>query len=128
MFKCERCGDCCKPLWGVPAGYTWSNSWVVFNQYDIERAASFLLISTAEFTAKYKLDGGALYLNGAPCPLLSKDNLCIIQNAKPTICAEWPKLKNIDRNTAEKYIARCPGCKEIEWQNQDEESKSQTVG
>lgn len=88
-FECQKCGKCCK-----------HRNDVLLNGRDVWKLAGFLHISTEEFIMKYcqsyigktsrmpvvtlRPVGKALI-----CPFLH-ENLCSVQDAKPTVCALFP--------------------------------------
>ena len=78
-IDCTNCANCCKTL-----------SPQVTNT-DIERIASFLRISEAEFIEKYlKIIGENKYeMNALPCPFLA-ENKCTIYDIRQCVCREYP--------------------------------------
>ena len=79
QIDCTDCANCCKTL--SPR----------VNQTDIERIASSLQISEAEFIEKYlKIGDGKEYeMNALPCPFL-EENKCTIYDIRPAVCREYP--------------------------------------
>lgn len=97
-FECKKCGKCCK-----------NRNDVLLNGRDVWNLARFLNITSEEFISKYctvyigkssrlpvvtlRPVGQALF-----CPFLH-NNLCSVQEAKPTVCALFP-LGRIIHNDA----------------------------
>jgi Fe-S-cluster containining protein len=91
-IDCTNCANCCKTL--SPQ----------IDQTDIERIASFLGISEAEFIEKYlKIIGENNYeMNSLPCPFL-EENKCTIYDIRPTVCREYPHT-NKQEFASRKYM------------------------
>lgn len=79
-MDCLQCANCCK------------TTSPVFKDTDIERIARHLRIKPSAFTEKYlHLDDEQDYvLNNAPCPFLDAENYCLIYEARPVACKEYP--------------------------------------
>ena len=79
-IDCLACANCCK------------TTSPTFYQADIERLAKALKMKPAAFIDTYlHVDAeGDYVLNEAPCPFLAADNTCIVYEARPTACREYP--------------------------------------
>lgn len=77
---CLTCANCCK------------TTSPVFTDKDIDRIAKHLRLKPSQFTETYlHLDDEHDYvLNEAPCPFLAPDNYCLIYDARPKACREYP--------------------------------------
>ena len=88
-FECQKCGKCCK-----------HRNDVLLNGRDVWALAGLFRISTEEFIKKYCL----VYIGKSSripvvtlrpvgkaliCPFLH-ENLCLVQEAKPTVCLLYP--------------------------------------
>ena len=78
--NCLDCANCCKSL-----GPRLLRS-------DIERLASSLKMKTAAFGEAYlrRDDDGDLVFKSMPCPFLMPDNHCMVYQARPRACREYP--------------------------------------
>lgn len=106
-FQCQACGRCCTG----PPGYVWVNG------SEIERIASHLGISIAEFVTRYaRVVEGRISLielaNGDCVFLDSVSRLCRIYAVRPRQCRTWPFWTSnlTSRATWAEVAARCPGC------------------
>jgi uncharacterized protein len=79
-IDCLKCANCCK------------TTSPIFYQKDIERLAKHFKIKPSQFIDKYlHLDEDKDYvLNIAPCPFLDGENYCMVYEARPTACREYP--------------------------------------
>jgi Fe-S-cluster containining protein len=79
-MDCLTCANCCK------------TTSPIFYQADIERVARKLRIKPSEFIDQYlHVDEDNDYvLNTAPCPFLDGENYCLVYEARPTACREYP--------------------------------------
>ncbi|WP_167187008.1 YkgJ family cysteine cluster protein [Wenyingzhuangia heitensis] len=78
---CLTCGNCCK------------TTSPMFFPKDIERAAKFLRIKEQKFMETYleRDEDDCYVLKSAPCTFLDeRDNMCMIYEARPKACAEYP--------------------------------------
>lgn len=102
IFKCEKCGDCCK-------GY--GGTYVTVK--DIEAIAAYIKTDKENFVEDY------CYMSGSR-PVLAQqkngycifwDNLCTIHPVKPKMCKQWPFIKNvlIDVNNWQIMAGACRG-------------------
>jgi hypothetical protein len=83
VFKeidCLKCANCC------------STTSPIFYQRDIERLAKHLKLKPGKFIEQYlHIDEDNDYvLNQTPCPFLMPDNYCMVYDARPTACREYP--------------------------------------
>lgn len=79
-IDCLACANCCKTI--SPS----------ISDSDIIRMASFMKLKIGEFTDKYLIpDKDEDYVFGkTPCPFLDFDNRCLIYEARPRACREYP--------------------------------------
>ena len=77
---CLDCANCCK------------TTSPVFTDIDIGRIAKSLKMRPSAFAEEYlHMDDESDYvLNEAPCPFLAPDNYCLIYDARPKACREYP--------------------------------------
>ncbi len=105
--QCLECANCCKSL--GPR----------ITDNDIQRMSKFLKIKPGDFTKQYlRIDEDRDYVfNEMPCPFLASDNYCIIYNARPKACREYPHTdrKKIHQIKKETFLnaATCPVVYEI---------------
>ena len=102
IFKCEKCGDCCKGYGGT-----------FVTEEDIEAIAAYLKTDPKSFIKDY------CYMSGSR-PVLAQqkdgycifwDKLCTIHPVKPKMCKQWPFIKSvlIDVNNWQIMAGFCPG-------------------
>ena len=102
IFKCEKCGDCCKGYGGT-----------FVTEEDIEAIAAYLKTDPKSFIKDY------CYMSGSR-PVLAQqkdgycifwDKLCTIHPVKPKMCKQWPFVKSvlIDVNNWQIMAGFCPG-------------------
>lgn len=105
VFKeidCLDCANCCK---SIPP---------MINEADVRRASRFLKMKPADFKEVYlRIDeDDDLVMKESPCPFLMDDNKCMIYEARPKACREYPHtnnhefLKNLKLHTENTYY--CP--------------------
>ena len=87
-IDCLTCANCCK------------TTSPIVTEKDIDRMAKFLKMPAQQFIAQYlKRDTDGLWMmQETPCPFLQTDNYCLIYEARPKACREYPHLnrkKNI---------------------------------
>lgn len=77
---CLQCANCCKTL--GPAIY----------DKDIERMSKQLRMKPSDFFSQYlrKDEDGDYVFQQMPCPFLMPDNYCMIYEARPKACREYP--------------------------------------
>jgi len=84
-FKCRMCGNCCRPRGEVR-----------LSQADVDRLAAFLSLNAKDFADAYtELTGDRRGLTlkereSGECVFLSRDNLCMVHDAKPEQCRSFP--------------------------------------
>ena len=102
IFKCEKCGDCCKGYGGT-----------FVTEEDIKAIAAYLKTDPKSFIKDY------CYMSGSR-PVLAQqkdgccifwDKLCTIHPVKPKMCKQWPFIKSvlIDVNNWQIMAGFCPG-------------------
>ncbi len=102
QIDCLTCANCCK------------TTSPIVTEKDIERIAKYLRLKPVEFIRKYlKKDTDGLWMmQQTPCVFLGPDNYCLIYEARPKACREYPHLdrkKNIQLlNLHLKNTAICP--------------------
>jgi len=99
---CLSCANCCK------------TTGPLFTQADIERIARHLKMKEQQFVSMYlRVDeDGDHVLQTVPCAFLAADNYCLIYEARPKACREYPhtdrrKFQQIGNLTV-KNTAICP--------------------
>ena len=107
-FSCTRCGYCC-----CEEGY------VYFTEEEIDKASNILNMGRQDFIFSYlEKDEFAEYYHivekNSCCSFLI-DNLCIIQEDKPSQCSTfpyWDEYMDINGNILKsKFKRKCPGIK-----------------
>jgi len=102
IFKCEKCGDCCKGYGGT-----------FVTEKDIKAIAAYLKTDPERFVEDYCCMSG-----GRPVLAQKKDGYCIfwdklctIHPVKPKMCKQWPFIKNvlIDVNNWQIMAGACRG-------------------
>ena len=100
IFKCARCGNCCR----------WEGV-VHVRESELPAIARFLGITVAELIEKYtRLSNdrtGLVYTDhpDGSCIFLSEDNLCTINPVKPEQCTTFP----YDWSVPDDHLALCQG-------------------
>lgn len=79
-IDCLTCANCCKSI--SPA----------VTDVDIDRLAKHLRRKPSELVTDYfRLDGDGDYVfRTQPCPFLMPDNYCMVYDARPKACREYP--------------------------------------
>jgi len=83
VFKeidCLDCANCCKTT--SPA----------IHDRDVDRLAKHLRIKPSQLIEQYLAmdDDGDYVFRSAPCPFLGADNYCLVYEARPLACREYP--------------------------------------
>ena len=81
VTDCLDCANCCK------------TTSPIFTERDIKRSAKFLRMKEVKFVQDYLIrdSDDFMVLKSAPCPFLDlNDNQCIIYDARPRACKEYP--------------------------------------
>ena len=102
LFRCLRCGDCCKGYGGT-----------YVTDQDIEAIAGFIGLDPGRFVAQYCTFSGSR-------PLLTQrsdgycifwDGLCKIHPVKPLMCRRWPFIDSLLVDLSNWLIMAdsCPG-------------------
>jgi uncharacterized protein len=106
-INCLTCANCCK------------TTSPIFYQNDIERVARALKLKPGEFIEKYlTVDSDKDYvLKTSPCPFLDDENYCMVYEARPKACREYPhtdrkKVVQITELTYKNSLI-CPAVLEI---------------
>jgi len=106
-INCLNCARCC------------TTTGPLFTDADIERLSKFLKMKPAAFEAQYlRVDeDGDRVLQQLPCPFLASDNACLVYEARPKACREYPhtdrkKFYQINALTL-KNRAICPAAFEV---------------
>lgn len=106
-FDCLSCANCCK------------TTSPLFQERDIERLSKHLKIKPMEFTEKYlrKDEDNDWVLKSSPCPFLDNENYCLVYEARPSACREYPhtnrkRIKQIQKIHFENTFI-CPAVFEI---------------
>ena len=101
-IDCLTCANCCK------------TTGPLLTDTDINRISKYLKMKPANFTAEYlKIDEDKDFIfNTLPCPFLGTDNYCLIYEARPKACREYPHTnrKNMHQilNLTLKNTVVCP--------------------
>ena len=79
-IDCLECANCCK------------TTSPIFTQTDIERLSRFFKMKIPQFIGTYlKIDEeGDYILREAPCPFLGAQNKCMVYEARPRACRDYP--------------------------------------
>jgi len=79
-IDCLDCANCCK---SISPGV---------KDVDIERLSKFLKVKPSELVSEHFVidsDGDYVFKN-QPCPFLMPDNYCLVYEARPKACREYP--------------------------------------
>jgi uncharacterized protein len=104
---CLTCANCC-----ITTGPMLINS-------DIERIAKYLKKKPAQFIKEYvNIDEDGDYVfHSMPCPFLGSDNYCMIYEARPKACREYPHTNRKNQhqllNRTLKNTLICPAVNKI---------------
>ena len=102
IFKCRRCGDCCRGYGGT-----------FITETEIEKIAAYIHIDRNTFVENYcQISGGKTILAQAEnryC--IFWDGLCAIHPVKPRMCRTWPFIESVlfDFNNWHIMASQCPG-------------------
>jgi hypothetical protein len=102
LFKCRKCGDCCKGYGGT-----------YVTDQDIEAISTFIGSDPLRFVAQYCiLSGNRLLLaqrGDGYC--IFWDGLCKIHAVKPQMCRKWPFIESllVDFDNWLILAGSCPG-------------------
>jgi Fe-S-cluster containining protein len=102
LFKCRKCGDCCKGYGGT-----------YLSLHDIAAISDFIRISSDQFMKDYCSFSGSR-------PILTQksdgycifwDEVCTIHPVKPRMCKAWPFISPVVADPANWTImaGSCPG-------------------
>lgn len=106
IFKCRKCGDCCKGFGGTHV-----------SAEDIKAIAEFINIDIDLFLKKYcRLSGTKVILAQAKngyC-VFSENKICSIHPVKPRMCKAWPFIPGVLKDPGNWTIMAgfCPGINE----------------
>jgi len=102
VFKCKKCGECCKGYGGT-----------VVTRKNIQAIAEFINVDEKHFIDKYCQISGKKFVlaqnkNGY-CVFWNK--LCTIHPVKPKMCKAWPFIKSVLMDIGNWKImgSMCPG-------------------
>lgn len=102
IFKCQKCGDCCKGYGGT-----------FLTHEDILAIAKHIKTDPRSFIADYcQLSGDKPILTqGKSGYCIFWDKQCLIHPVKPRMCKAWPFLKSVlvDLENWQIMAASCPG-------------------
>ena len=102
IFKCQKCGDCCKGYGGTYVG-----------EKDIAAIAEFLNIESERVVDQYcQLSGKRLILAQAENQYcVFWDGTCTIHPVKPNMCRLWPFIPSVlvDISNWQVMAGSCPG-------------------
>lgn len=102
IFKCQKCGDCCKGYGGT-----------FLTHKDILTIAKYIKTDPRSFIADYcQLSGDKPILaQGKSGYCIFWDKQCQIHPVKPRMCKAWPFLKSVlvDLENWQIMAASCPG-------------------
>ena len=114
-FNCQKCGECCYGRGGIR-----------LDAEGISKAASLLKLSSTEFRSLY-LEGNTAEIGidkSGFCRLSQQtekgERLCLIHEAKPYVCRNWPFLSALLKHESAFYAAKetCRGLNKItNWQD-----------
>ena len=102
IFKCLRCGDCCRGYGGT-----------VVDNTDIRAIAAYLDMTPEAFRTRYCTMSGSrpvlVQQPGGYCAFW--DQLCTIHPVKPRMCRAWPFIESVVVDPANWRImaGMCPG-------------------
>ncbi len=104
LFKCQKCGECCKGYGGT-----------FVTETDIINIARFKGTLPETFIEEYcQMSGGKPVLAQGKdqfCIFWDKTQLCTIHPVKPRMCREWPFIRSVltDPLNWEIMSNNCPG-------------------
>jgi len=102
IFKCQKCGDCCKGYGGT-----------FITEKEIETIASYIHTDPETFIENYcQISGGRKILAQAgDMYCIFWEGLCTIHPVKPSMCKTWPFIESILVDTSNWHImsSLCPG-------------------
>lgn len=101
-IDCLQCANCCK------------TTGPLFTKADIERLSKLFRMSNSEFIELHLKEDeeGDYVLQSTPCPFLLDDNKCLVYDARPKACREFPHTDRKNqyqiRNLTLKNTLICP--------------------
>ena len=101
MFRCQRCGHCCRERTG---------SGVILTPADVERLATHLDFSKKKFKELHTLTRDGSRFLRSPCPFFKSDPpACAVHSVRPQVCQLYPvnmpvKATGIDLRVDGVYI------------------------
>ena len=102
IFKCKKCGDCCKGYGGT-----------FLTDKDIEAIAGYIDSDPKRFVADFcRISCGKPVLSqGKDGFCIFWNELCTIHSVKPRMCREWPFIKSVLVDIKNWHIMAefCPG-------------------
>ena len=102
IFKCRRCGDCCKGYGGT-----------FITEMEIQKIADHIHTDRKTFVENYcQFSGGKTILAQAEnMYCIFWDGMCTIHPVKPRMCKKWPFIESVlsDVNNWHIMASLCPG-------------------
>ena len=102
LFKCLKCGDCCKGYGGT-----------YVTDQDIEAISGFIGSDPGRFVARYCQSSGnrPVLAQRSDGYCIFWDGLCKIHAVKPLMCRRWPFIDSllVDLNNWQIMADSCPG-------------------
>jgi hypothetical protein len=102
LFRCTRCGDCCRGFGGT-----------YVSRKDIQAIAAFLATDFSDVIARSCHRSGGRYLlaQRADGYCVFWDGVCTIHPVKPRMCRRWPFIASVVADAINWSImaAFCPG-------------------
>jgi Fe-S-cluster containining protein len=102
IFKCMKCGECCKGYGGTFVGAREIEAIAAYTNTDSERfVAERCRMSGGKPVLAQRADGYCIFWDGQ----------CVIHPVKPNMCRSWPFIRSvlIDVDNWAIMAASCPG-------------------
>ena len=102
LFRCRRCGDCCKGYGGT-----------YITETEIDNICRYLGLGRNKYIRRYCQMSGdrPVIVQGLNGYCIFWDQLCTIHAVKPRMCRNWPFIESIlvDASNWQAMAASCPG-------------------
>ena len=102
IFKCKKCGDCCKGFGGT-----------YVTQQDMLSISDYIGVNPQEFVKKFCQKSGSRWViaMGKNGYCVFWDKVCTIHPVKPKMCKAWPFIPSvlIDVDNWQIMAGSCPG-------------------